>query len=330
MANSIFVDAIVKLHRQARALNPRQRLILVGDHNQLRPISGRLLHEAESFSTFVVYQLPRIVRQATDTPHGSAIEDMGKGEPVSDATVAHVEQIASGSPDASESGAFVLHAATTKNEVHELNARALRALPGNTKVYTAVDTGPIVNRLTQTNLEATLCLKVGAHVMITLNLDVRGGLVNGTMACVTALNDDSVVVKLGSGREVCLERKKCEVVDAVENRVVATREQIPLTLAWAVTVYKLQSLTMRDRYHVDLSQWGYWSDADKRALLYVALSRAADAALVSICLPTHEGRTRKASKWTSEALRRFLDAGLDQRRALTTNLRERNVLALAS
>ena len=70
-----------------------------------------------------------------------------------------------------------------------------------------------------------------------------------------------------------------EVWTIGSSQVLASRRQLPLRLAWGITVHSAQGLTI-DRLQVDLGQVFSAGQA------YVALSRASSAAGLRICNPT--------------------------------------------
>lgn len=114
-----------------------------------------------------------------------------------------------------------------------------------------------------------ISLKVGAQVMLKKNLDVEAGLCNGSKGVVMEINEqtEGVLVKFKNGVSTYIFKDKWEIK---EGNVLASREQIPLVLAYAMTIHKSQGSTL-DCAIVDL---GYNIFADNQA--YVALSRVRD------------------------------------------------------
>mgnify|MGYP000371494129 CR=1 FL=1 len=107
-----------------------------------------------------------------------------------------------------------------------------------------------------------LRLRLGAQVMITANLDLAKGIVNGTRGVVEALTTDSASVRLRNGKRITV---KARVFETAHTRI--GRKQLPLVLAWAVTIHKSQGQTL-DCAEIDLGERVF---ADGQA--YVALSR---------------------------------------------------------
>lgn len=120
----------------------------------------------------------------------------------------------------------------------------------------------------------TLRLKVGAQVIFCRN-DYPRGVVNGTIAKVVALEDDTIKVALKDGEEIEVEKMTWETKESVydettktvKSEVVGSFTQYPLKLAWAITIHKSQGMTF-DRMHFDLTRGTFAAGQS-----YVAISR---------------------------------------------------------
>ena len=119
-----------------------------------------------------------------------------------------------------------------------------------------------------------LVLKEGAQVM-TLKNDPQGRWVNGDIGIVKKCFDSSVKVQFENGtiQDVpadsweMIRYEYDEIMDSLESEIVGTYSQIPLKLAWAVTIHKSQGKTF-DKAIID---FGRGTFAHGQA--YVALSR---------------------------------------------------------
>lgn len=110
-----------------------------------------------------------------------------------------------------------------------------------------------------------LKLKIGAEVMFTKN-DQKSGFVNGTLGVVVGFDEENglPIVRTRAEREIVVEAAAWAVEE--NGRVRAEITQLPLRLAWAITVHKSQGMSL-DEAVIDLS------DAFEYGQGYVALSR---------------------------------------------------------
>jgi len=160
---------------------------------------------------------------------------------------------------------------TTNNLANAINQDRLSKLPGKEIAYKANATGKFEEPTYPT--AASLKLKKGAQVILIKN-DPDKRWVNGTLAKVVALSQDSIVVDIdGATHDVPVARwEKIEYSyneeqDRIEDEVVGEFAQYPLKLAWAITIHKSQGQTF-DKVVIDLGHGAF-----THGQLYVALSR---------------------------------------------------------
>ena len=127
--------------------------------------------------------------------------------------------------------------------------KAVHSGPGASKVF-ADDAG---------GLEPIVCLAQGARVMLTANLWVQAGLVNGAMGTVVAICYDeagesppnlpvAVTVRFDSYCGPTLPDGTVPIIPLhrtwLSTEKQCSRLQLPLKLAWAVTIHKCQGMTL--------------------------------------------------------------------------------------
>ena len=138
-------------------------------------------------------------------------------------------------------------------------------------------------------LISELCLAVGAKVMLTVNVDVSDGLVNGARGTVadiikTSGNVSLVLVNFNNSRvgvtaiqkshyrqqhphAVPISRREATFRIGWNKTAEVSRTQFPLVLSWATTIHKVQGLTL-DKIVVDMKGGRFTAGQ-----AYVAFSR---------------------------------------------------------
>lgn len=157
---------------------------------------------------------------------------------------------------------------TVNIDVDRLNDAKLDELGGDELFYTQSTTGSdnYVENLQRSVLApATLRLKKGALVMAVKNAADRK-YANGSLGIIVEFEQTTEypVVEFRSGKTVTMAPETWELRDGDKKRASIT--QIPLRLAWAITVHKSQGMTL-DAARIDLRK------AFVEGMGYVALSR---------------------------------------------------------
>jgi ATP-dependent DNA helicase PIF1 len=153
-------------------------------------------------------------------------------------------------------------------DVDSLNSKELGTLTGHVFRYTMQETGAskLAEVLRRNCLSPeTLELKIGALVMFTKN-NPSSGYVNGTQGTVVSFDEVTKlpVVKTVQGKKVAVMPMDWELYEGEVS--VARVTQLPLRLAWALTIHKSQGVSL-DRAIMDLSKVFEYGQG------YVALSR---------------------------------------------------------
>lgn len=271
------VDAVCRRIRKSREPFGGLQVVLVGDFFQLPPVrkrqhdgqaqtmeQGRFAFESPSWQSLdpVVCYLSEQHRQDDRDYLGllSAIRRSGFNNShrrLLESRAAH---------DTAELGQvtkFYSHNA----DVDRINSRMLSELPGRPQAFMMKGKG--AKHLVETLAKGCLSpqrleLKEGAVVMFTKN-DQKGRYVNGTIGKVLEFNDGGLpVVRTSDSRVIEVEPADWLMEDGFLQLAKIT--QLPLRLAWAVTIHKSQGMSL-DVAAMDLSQ------VFEHGQGYVALSR---------------------------------------------------------
>ncbi len=180
---------------------------------------------------------------------------------------------------------------STNSKVFEVNMRFLGQLPGEVQEFEATfdgDAEHYAEKLVKSCI-ADYCveLKVGAPVLFLRNQyeDNELIIVNGQRGKVVSLDDGMIQVE-SHGRVHNVEPVEWEYKDA-DQKVLCTMFQIPLKLAWALTIHKSQGMTL-DSLLCDVSSCFaegqvYVALSRVRAIEGLALTAGLDAKKVQAC-----------------------------------------------
>lgn len=258
------------------------QIIVVGDFFQLPPVVNHydnLLLQEDGwnhpfafghplFKTFKVLQLKQVLRQSKDKEFMRILEQCRNGN-LSQASLRALNRQVKPLKDK------CIQLVATNSKCDEINEHNLRKIKKKSTEYSADSYGSWPAFPVETVIE----LKVGAQILVKRNgADIERGrprgmgqIVNGTIGTVKSLHPDRVTITT-KGKDYTIyrarwERKEREQVNGewVET-VKAAFEQIPLRLAWAISMHKSQGQTF-DRVHIDPAK------VFTAGQLYVAISR---------------------------------------------------------
>ena len=125
-----------------------------------------------------------------------------------------------------------------------INKKELESLKTEEKRYKAVDTGGFSNfhRILEKLCPAKeeLVLKKNSQVMLIKNLDLGNNLVNGARGCVVGFTDTNLpIVKFLNASEITIKYDSWSFKLSADGPMM-TRKQLPLQLAWAISIHKSQ------------------------------------------------------------------------------------------
>ena len=248
------------------------QVIMSGDFFQLPPVNRADSIEG-SFVVFskawaeldpVICYLEEQHRQEEDDAL-SGILDAMRGR---DIRRSHAETLLGRVDVQPPEGSIYTELHTVNVDVDTQNLTKLEQLEGDEMIYSQTTTGSAnyVESLQRSVLApAELRLKRGALVMAVKN-SLERKYVNGSLGTIVDFDPAThyPIVEFVSGKEVAMQPDTWELRDGDKKRASIT--QIPLRLAWAITIHKSQGMTL-DAALIDLRK------AFVAGMGYVALSR---------------------------------------------------------
>ena len=212
----------------------------------------------------------------------------------------------------------ILRLYTHNRDVDAMNEAHLAKLKEKEKIFTMQSAGKqyhVESLLRGCLAPETLVLKKGAEVMFVKN-DHGGKYANGTQGTVVDFETTGPVVHTKEGRTIRAERVSWKREE--DSKIVAEITQVPLRLAWAITVHKSQGMTL-DEAEIDLSRCfvpgqGYVALSRVKQLSGLYLQGFNDMALaVDDRIVAVDGGFRRRSQLAQDKLRRLSLLDLQKR-----------------
>lgn len=243
-------------------------VIFVGDFFQLPPVS-RGSKAPFAYESKTWRELNPLVCYLTEQHRQDDSEFMGVLSAIRSGEVEelHYEALLARKPGADAETSGLPKLFSHNADVDRLNAEELAKLPAKSKKFLMQTKGKdsLVEGLKRGCLSPeTLELKEGAAVMFTKN-SPQGRFVNGTLGVVRDFGMDGLpIIETREGELISAEPMEWQVEE--QGKVKASISQVPLRLAYAMTVHKSQGMSM-DGAVIDLTKAFEYGQG------YVALSR---------------------------------------------------------
>ena len=282
------IDAVLRRFREHGQPFGGMQLLMIGDLAQLTPVvtpeDERMLKpyydtpyffgsKALQQIDYVTIQLSHVYRQQ-DESFVALLNEIREGHPSAEALSKLNSRVTSNGQWSTVNGQLAIRLTTHNNLANFYNESELQKLPGRSYQYRAEVKGTFPEYSYPT--AETLVLKEGAQVMFVKN-DPSGEHLyyNGRIGRVMEASENRLTVYCeGDANAIEVEPLEWEntrytlneQTREIESEVQGTFKQLPLRLAWAITIHKSQGLTF-DRAIIDANQ------SFAPGQVYVALSR---------------------------------------------------------
>lgn len=295
------IDMVLRRFRDHSQPFGGVQMLMIGDLAQLTPVvtpedermlkpyydtpyffGSKALQQVE----YVTIQLEHVYRQQ-DESFISLLNEVRNGHPSAEA-LARLNSRSQAISDNARNPEGAIRLTTHNNKAKEYNEAELQKLPDRAFTYHAEVEGTFPDYSYPT--DETLVLKKGAQVMFVKN-DTSGKhrYYNGRIGHVVEADEHHVAVFCkGDDEAIEVEPLKWEntrytlneQTREIEAEVQGTFRQLPLRLAWAITIHKSQGLTF-DQAIIDANQ------SFAPGQVYVALSRCRTLEGLTLAAPLH-------------------------------------------
>lgn len=290
-----FIDKILRTYcRNKREPFAGKQLLFVGDIFQLEPVVTSDMRQVLSmhyvnpyfFSadvfrevSLVSVELRKVYRQdeprfveMLDRLRAGILDPADRDAINARVTPAEPPAPAPKKPKAPKAQKMVMTLATRRDVVEHINQEKLALIKRPERTFT----GSVTGEFPESSLPAPreLCLKEGAQVVFVKN-DRERRWVNGTVGRIVTCLPDKVEVELEDGSRHVVEPERWpnivysydEKKHTVTENEIGAFTQLPLKLAWALTIHKSQGLTFSNLI-IDMTGGAFTSGQT-----YVAMSR---------------------------------------------------------
>ena len=237
------------------------QIILIGDFCQLAPVNGIycFLSKLWQEANIKVVLLEELVRQNDDLLFQQILQIIRKGK-----CTDNILKVLNALKETQFDNEIIPTKLYPKNinvdKINDIEINKLKEAGNNTYTYTAEATKDNIANCSKYNVE----LVVNSQVIVTRNIDISAGIVNGTRGVVKNLFKDFVIIKDTQGNLHNISYYK----DIFDKKSKSYILHMPLKVSYALSIHKSQGMTI-DAVEIDLGD-----NIFTCGQAYTALSRA--------------------------------------------------------
>jgi len=257
---------------------------LVGDFFQLPPIEeAEFLFQSPVFKKGItkIINLKTIYRQKEDKAWYELLQNIRFGK-ITEQDTKILEERIKACQNLETTNLTVLYPVNWKvDSTNDSELVNLKSLMHEFKIR--VETGANVNKneveplRVQMSVPITVKLAKGAQVILTWNVDIEQGLVNGSQGTILGFSAKSNPIVKFVNLKHSIEIEPLEYSNEETKDLKISFFQIPLKLAWALSIHKVQG------HNLDMALMDLGSQIFECGQIYVALSRIKTLSGVFLC-----------------------------------------------
>lgn len=240
------------------------QIILIGDFCQLAPVNGIYCFLSKLWETanIKVILLEELVRQNDDVLFQKMLQIIRKGK-----CTDNILRVLNALKDTQFEEDIIPTKLYPKNinvdKINDMEVNKLKESGNKTRIYKAEGSKDNIKNISKYDVE----LVENSQIIVTRNIDIYEGIVNGTRGVIKHLHDNSVVIKDTEGRLYNISYFK-DIIDETKKTDKYHISHMPLKVSYALSIHKSQGMTI-DALEIDLGE-----NIFTCGQAYTALSRA--------------------------------------------------------
>jgi len=247
------------------------QIILIGDFCQLAPVNGIYCFLSKLWETanIKIVLLDELVRQNDDVLFQKMLQIIRKGK-----CTDNILRVLNALKDTQFEEDIIPTKLYPKNinvdQINDMEVNKLKESGNKTRIYKAEGSKNNIKNIIKYDVE----LVENSQIIVTRNIDIYEGIVNGTRGVIKHLHDNSVIIKDTEGRLYNISYFKDIINETKTDKYHISH--MPLKVSYALSIHKSQGMTI-DALEIDLGENIFTCGQG-----YTALSRAKNLKSIKI------------------------------------------------